>query len=146
MLAIERKMMDRHDRMELLVDKDYDRYFRMLELACDEAEAVAGHVMYLAHRHGCVRIEKEGLMNRVYNMEDGKVLEDDSMARKLLPTEEGFFFGGTGYDQWYWLDLEDTLTQLDKILGMVERKHGELDYNCKGEDDWNLTLQYHSSW
>ena len=31
-----------------------------------------------------------------------KGLEKDLTCRKLLPTASGFFFGSTGYDEWYW--------------------------------------------
>lgn len=36
-------------------------------------------------------------MNKVYDMREGMVLEDTSIARRLLPTQEGFFFGSTNY-------------------------------------------------
>lgn len=37
-----------------------------------------------------------------------KVLADHSLAEELLPTQEGFFFGGTEYDEYYFQDLEET--------------------------------------
>lgn len=85
-------------------------------------------------------------LNKVYHVGDGLVLEDASTARELLPTQEGFFFGGYDYDEYYWRDLEFTKEQLEKILGMVEQDEDGWNWHCKGEDDWNLTLQYHSSW
>lgn len=50
------------------------------------------------------------------NIEMGKIIEDDSVAKKLLPSQEGFFFGGTDYDQWYWQDIEYTAKNLKKLL------------------------------
>ena len=44
------------------------------------------------------------------------VLTDMSKAPELLPAQEGFFFGGTDYDDWYKQDLEYTVQRLDKIL------------------------------
>ena len=49
---------DHHDRMEALRDSDLDRYFRMLELSIEESKAIAKALMYAAHVHGCVRIER----------------------------------------------------------------------------------------
>lgn len=49
-------------------------------------------------------------------IEKGKIIEDDSVARELLPTTEGFFFGSTDYDQWYLEDIESTIEQIAKIL------------------------------
>jgi hypothetical protein len=50
----------------------------------------------------------------------------------LLPPQEGFFFGGTDIDQWYWRDLENTIEQLERILALPELS--------------DLSFSYHSSW
>lgn len=36
-----------------------------------------------------------------------QVLDNHSLAETLLPTQSGFFFGSTDYDDWYFKDLED---------------------------------------
>ena len=51
------------------------------------------------------------------------VLSDHSLAKKLLPTEDGFFFGSTEYDDWYFEDLRDAKTQLTQLL--VKMSDGE---------------------
>lgn len=43
------------------------------------------------------------------------VLKDHSKAEELLPTQEGFFFGSTEYDECYFDDLQDTINQLKDI-------------------------------
>ena len=45
-----------------------------------------------------------------------KVLADNSLASTLLPTQSGFFFGPTHYDEWYFKDLEDTKVILEDAL------------------------------
>lgn len=45
-----------------------------------------------------------------------EVLADHDKAPKLLPTQEGFFFGGTEYDEWYFQDLEETVAGLEAAL------------------------------
>jgi hypothetical protein len=55
---------------------------------------------------------------------------DPRVAHELLPTQEGFFFGGTDYDEWYVQDLKDTVMQIDRALGLGE--------------EWNF--EYQSSW
>lgn len=47
---------------------------------------------------------------------DGKVIQDTSVAEELLPTQGGFFFGGTNYDEWYIDDLKHTIEIIEKIL------------------------------
>lgn len=50
----------------------------------------------------------------------------------LLPPKEGFFFGDTDIDEWYWNDLENTVKQLERIFALPQ-----LD---------QLSLSYSSSW
>ncbi|WP_136661817.1 hypothetical protein [Nitratireductor sp. XY-223] len=60
--------------------------------------------------------------------EKGKVIADPTLAKELLPTAEGFFFGSTDYDKWYVEDLKLTKSILEEALAKPE-----LDY-------------YYSSW
>jgi len=59
-----------------------------------------------------------------------QVLENKSLADELLPTQSGFFFGSTEYENYYFTDLEDTVKIIDNALALP--------------DDW--TFEYHSSW
>lgn len=59
-------------------------------------------------------------------LEDGKVIVDNSLASKLLPTADGFFFGGTNYDEYYIRDLEYTREIFGEIL--KEEVDGDGDY------------------
>lgn len=47
-----------------------------------------------------------------------EVLADRSRAEELLPTQSGFFFGSTEYDEYYFSDLEDTVKILEKAVSM----------------------------
>lgn len=44
-----------------------------------------------------------------------------------LPTQGGFFFGGTEYDEWYYKNLKYTLEVIKNGMEFLE-KHGELYY------------------
>jgi hypothetical protein len=59
-----------------------------------------------------------------------KVLDNNELAEKLLPTASGFFFGATEYDQWYFNDIEETIKIIDNALLMP--------------DQWDFN--YRSSW
>lgn len=61
--------------------------------------------------------------------EAGEVIEDDEVARELLPASDGFFFGSTDYDQYYYEDLEITKKILTEALA-----------------DESGEYYYHSSW
>jgi hypothetical protein len=53
------------------------------------------------------------------------VQADHSKAEELLPSASGFFFGGTDYDEWYYNDIENTISVLEDAL---EDKNGEYYY------------------
>lgn len=57
---------------------------------------------------------------------------EKSVALEHLPPQEGFFFGSTDIDKWYWEDLERTVEEIKK---------------CLDEDkDGKHSLYYTSSW
>ena len=58
----------------------------------------------------------DGNFNKVCHYEDGQIIEDSTIAEKLLPTQSGFFFGGTEYDEWYLNDVKDTIDIIKKVL------------------------------
>lgn len=72
------------------------------------------------------RAKLEELLNTV-----DKVLEKMELANELLPTQSGFFFGNTDYDDWYKSDLILTKEICEKALSI---------------DDTSWEFEYHSSW
>ena len=40
-------------------------------------------------------------------------------AQKLLPTQDGFFFGGTEYDDWYFQYIEETLSIFSALRWLI---------------------------
>jgi hypothetical protein len=59
-----------------------------------------------------------------------QVLDDFGLADKLLPTQGGFFFGSTEYDEWYKHSLTSTIYQINRALSLP--------------NEW--WFEYHSSW
>ena len=43
-------------------------------------------------------------------LDEGETVEE--FAASLLPTQSGFFFGSTDYDEWYFHDIKDCLKQM----------------------------------
>lgn len=60
-----------------------------------------------------------------------KIDKDHSLAEELLPTQGGFFFGDTNYDDYYFQSIVDTITMLEKVVK---------------ESDDNGSFYYQSSW
>lgn len=61
-----------------------------------------------------------------------EVLQDRNKAPELLPTQEGFFFGSTVYDDWYFQDVANASELFSLILESI-------DFN-----DWDIS--YQASW
>jgi len=40
-------------------------------------------------------------------------------ARQALPTQAGFFFGSTEYDEWYMQDIKRTIEGLERVLEVI---------------------------
>ncbi len=51
------------------------------------------------------------------------VLDDEDEAEEVLPTQSGFFFGSTEYDDYYFEQLKDTRDCLLKILSDKEQPY-----------------------
>ena len=53
---------------------------------------------------------------------------NQAIAKKLLPTAEGFFFGDTDYDEWYFKDIETTIAIIKKVLAETDFDHEIVAY------------------
>lgn len=49
-------------------------------------------------------------------------------AKRILPTVGGFFFGMTEYNEYYFVDLEDTVKMLDKVIDETDFEKEEIYY------------------
>lgn len=51
------------------------------------------------------------------NKEDAEAqIKFEKKAHELLPTCDGFFFGSTYYDDWYYEDIKDVKKKMKKVL------------------------------
>ena len=46
--------------------------------------------------------------------------QDAELAKSLLPTSSGFFFGSTDYDEWYFSDVKEVLNWVNGVLDALE--------------------------
>lgn len=50
-----------------------------------------------------------------------RILKNHELACQLLPTQSGFFFGSTDYDDWYFSDVKDCLRQMKQYLKLFKK-------------------------
>ena len=89
--------------------------------------------MELTDEDNCqpVYVERERLVELLTVCKNVLEKKDKEVAEDLLPTTGGFFFGSTEYDEWYWFQVEQTITILENIL-------------AKTDDNWYF--EYQASW
>jgi hypothetical protein len=63
-----------------------------------------------------IYVERENLQELLNHCDTILENKDVEKAKELLPTQVGFFFGSTEYDEWYFQDLEYTQKVLAKII------------------------------
>ena len=59
-----------------------------------------------------------------------RVKENNLKAEEILPTQSGFFFGDTDYNEWYFKDIDNTIEILEECLA----------------DETAYDFEYNSSW
>lgn len=96
---------------EYYVDSDQ---LRELLRICKEIKDKAIMVDSLIQNGSYANAETNG--HFVPNMEQGKLMSNPEVAHELLPTTEGFFFGGTDYDEYYMEGIDSTIEALEKVL------------------------------
>ena len=60
------------------------------------------------------RIGEKG--NEIPRYEEGLFIANAEVCCEKLPTESGFFFGSTDYDQWYLDDIKYTYEMISKVI------------------------------
>lgn len=89
--------------------------------------------------HRVSREQFQNLLDDINTVLNAKDSDDEADAiEDLLPTHDGFFFGGTEINEWYWQDLEYTKNLIETVLV-------ELD-EAEKNDHVYVDFYYQSSW
>ena len=67
------------------------------------------------------------------------------VALEKLPPQDGFFFGSTQIDEWYWQDLEETKRMLQPIIDAYNESK-ELGSKSYTHPVFQYEFYYRSSW
>ena len=87
-------------------------------------------IPFFGYEENCSNIEIDK-----YQVEDlieacKEVLASHDKASFLLPTQAGFFFGSTDYDDWYFDDVESVKTTFESILEDFDQEEDILTMHC----------------
>lgn len=103
--------------------KDFSR-LKIEEDAGQWRKANAIHRWFVEHVQGgeddcgSYAVNREALQELLEIIK--QVLADYSKAEELLPTQAGFHFGETAYDDWYFADLKRTKKILENAIRDLE--------------------------
>ena len=87
---------------------------------------------------GMVRNGQKIINNKWQDIiEDGEVMTNTEVAEELLPSQSGFFFGSTDYDEYYYNDICYTIDVIEKAF--------KEDKELEKQGYWS-SYEYSSSW
>ena len=66
----------------------------------------------------------------VHHKVPGQVVAQATLAAATLPTQAGFFFGSTDYDEYYLAELRQTVEQLEAVLNNPKFEHWHFEYSA----------------
>lgn len=93
--------------------EEYDAYFRKVNFLFAYFENIGKMIdQWFAF------VTKEDVDDIIDRCE--RVLKDHDLATELLPTQSGFFFGSTDYNDWYFNDVKDCLRQMKKYRKLLK--------------------------
>lgn len=116
---------------------------------CDNGEVIREDIEYIVSKQVlvnlleiCKKIKekavlKEGQLFIGYKWENGqqipmhrngKYIENSEEIEAMLPTQSGFFFGSTAYDEFYMEDIEETIRKLEPIINDLKDDEETLYY------------------
>ena len=64
------------------------------------------------------------------------VLNNHEDAKTFLPTQSGFFFGSTDYNDYYFEDIKQTISYIKPIIRFMEEQ----------EENYKWHIEYQASW
>lgn len=94
--------------------EEYNAYFRKVNFLFYYFDRTLGKM----HDDCYAFVEPEDVDDLIDRCE--RVLKDHNLAQSLLPTQDGFFFGSTDYNNWYFSDVKDCLKQMKKYRKLLK--------------------------
>ena len=124
------------------LQKELNTPFQVKEISCDFMywrKANAIHAWFVKNCQDNIDecqetyITETSLLNLLNVCQEVLKSKTDEVSARLLPTQSGFFFGSTDYNDYYYEDVADTIEGLEKVLNFIG-------------DSTSWSIYYRSSW
>ena len=86
---------------------------------CDHGKSIQDDILYIISREDLTK-----LLHNITSILSAK--NKVKVAKTKLPTQSGFFFGSTNYDEWYFEKLLSVLSEMSDLL--LENKDNKFVY------------------
>lgn len=108
------------DEVKDLLDYEVNTYYALEDAYFRKVNFIRRHFENLLVDEECLVDEADvaNLVDICKLVLDNKGDTDFAMAH--LPTQSGFFFGSTEYDDWYYHNVEDCIKQLTDLINSLE--------------------------
>jgi len=64
-----------------------------------------------------------------------QIKANPTLAPELLPTQDGFFYGSTDYDEYYWEDIDSTIKIIEDVFSEKE-ENGYYPFEVYYQSSW----------
>lgn len=79
------------------------------------------------------KVEKSFETAKIKEEKDDFIIYENPIAEKLLPTQDGFFFGNLDYDNFYLDDVKLSIEIFEEVLKLLEKNN---DYYIYYQASW----------
>ena len=79
------------------------------------------------------KVEKSFETAKIKEEKDDYIIYENPIAEKLLPTQDGFFFGSLNYDSFYLNDVKMSIKIFEEVLKLLEETN---DYCIYYQASW----------
>ena len=87
-------------------------------------------IPFFGYEENCSNIEIDKYQVEYLIETCNEVLANHDKASFLLPTQAGFFFGNTDYDDWYFDNVQNVKEKFEEILADFDRDEDILIMHC----------------
>jgi hypothetical protein len=94
-----------------------EKYFRKVNFLIPFVESKIGRELEDCETVKLTKADLEALVERCK-----EVLAHHDNAVELLPTRDGFFFGSTDYDEWYFKDVQEVHDDVSDLLSTMTNR------------------------
>ena len=95
---------------------DWDRFYAPSDVYFRKVNFIYAYFSNKGLEDECCWVKKEDIADIMQRCVKVLYAKDEETSKELLPTQSGFFFGSTDYDDWYYGDVADVLDKFNGLL------------------------------